>query len=118
MCYVATHPEKLDEQRAEQWRKVTRLTPQQVRFRATLSSPVGDNHSCFGSTSNTTIACRAGCAHVLADEGWSLMLRHCAAAQFAAVSNLEYLGVPVYKRASAGSSRFFNRKRKRNVRKV
>jgi hypothetical protein len=30
MCYVATHPEKLDEQRAEQWRKVTRLTPQQV----------------------------------------------------------------------------------------
>jgi syntaxin-binding protein 1 len=65
MCYVATHPEKLDEQRAEQWRKVTRLTPQ----------------------------------------------------QFAAVSNLEYLGVPVYKRASSGSGLFFNRKRKRNVRK-
>ena len=33
MCYVATHPEKLDEQRAEQWRKVTRLTPQQVGVR-------------------------------------------------------------------------------------
>jgi hypothetical protein len=38
--------------------------------------------------------------------------------QFAAVSNLEYLGVPVYKRASSGSGLFFNRKRKRNVRKV
>jgi len=66
MCYVATHPEKLDEQRAEQWRKVTRLTPQ----------------------------------------------------QFAAVSNLEYLGVPVFKRASSGSGLFFNRKRKRNIRRV
>ena len=38
--------------------------------------------------------------------------------QFSAVTNLEYLGVPVYKRASSGSSLFFNRKRKRNTRKV
>ena len=65
MCYVATHPEKLDESRADQWRKVTRLTP----------------------------------------------------AQFAAVTNLEFLGVPVFKRNRAGGL-FFGRKRKRNVRKV
>jgi hypothetical protein len=65
MCYVATHPEKLDESRADQWRKVTRLTP----------------------------------------------------AQFAAVTNLEFLGVPVFKRKGAGGL-FFGRKRKRNVRKV
>ncbi len=38
-------------------------------------------------------------------------------AQFAAVTNLEFLGVPVFKRTRAGGL-FFGRKRKRNVRKV
>ena len=38
-------------------------------------------------------------------------------AQFAAVTNLEFLGVPVFKRKGAGGL-FFGRKRKRNVRKV
>ena len=66
MCYVATHPEKLDESRADQWRKVTRLTPE----------------------------------------------------QFSTITNLEFLGVLVFKRARAGSMLGFGRKPKRNVRKV
>jgi len=53
------------------------------------------------------------------------LLRHTAVpqvtrltpAQFAAVTNLEFLGVPVFKRKGAGGL-FFGRKRKRNVRKV
>lgn len=66
MCYVATHPEKLDEARADQWRKVTRLTPE----------------------------------------------------QFSTITNLEFLGVLVFKRARAGSMLGFARKPKRNIRRV
>ena len=65
MCYVATHPEKLDEARADQWRKVTRLTPE----------------------------------------------------QFSSITNLEFLGVPVFKRPGT-SCVPFGRKPKKNVRKV
>lgn len=66
MCYSATHLEKMDPVREQQWQKVAGLRP----------------------------------------------------ADLAVVTNLEYLGVPVYKRSKGMVSLGFGRKRHRAIRKV